>query len=94
MIFLIYDGIHYDSLYFEKFSKPNVPITTFTTNSDDSPQLIAMALEMANEAKSKGQFTDVRNFKLKCIACNDAFTGPEEANKHARKTGHINFGEF
>jgi len=94
MIFLIYDGIHYDALYFEKRDKPGSVITIFPTKSQDSSELLVMALEVAKEAKSKGQFTDIKNFKLKCLACSDCFTGSEEANLHASKTGHTNFGEF
>lgn len=87
-IFLIYDGIHYDSLYMEG---PEQAVTIFSTKE---PEFLDLALEVAKEAKSKRQFTDVKRMTVKCLACNKAFATTTEANEHAKKTGHINFGEF
>lgn len=89
-ILLVYDGIHYDALYFELLGNEDQPITVFTSENQD---LLNMALELASEAKSKGQYTDVRNFSLKCLACNERFKGSQEADSHAKSSGHINFSE-
>ena len=90
-ILLIYDGIHYDALYFELLGNEDHPITVFTSENLD---LLSMALEVASEAKLKGQFTDVKNFKLKCLVCNECFKGSQEADLHAKSTRHINFSEI
>lgn len=90
-ILLIYDGIHYDALYFELVGNEDQPITVFTSENLD---LLSMALEMASEAKQKGQYTDVKNFKLKCLVCNECFKGSQEADSHAKSSGHINFSEI
>lgn len=88
---LLFDGIHYDALYFELVGNEDQPITVFTSENQD---LLSMALELAAEAKSRGQFTDVKNFKLKCLACNECIKGGQEADAHAKSTGHINFSEI
>ena len=90
-VLLIYDGIHYDALYFELFGNEDQPVTIFTT---DNAELLDMTLELAKEAKAKNQFTDIKNFKLRCLVCQDCFKGSEEANIHANQLGHINFSEI
>jgi len=55
---------------------------------------MAQALELAAEAKSVRQFTDVEGFSLRCLACQAPLRGQREAQNHAKQTGHINFGEY
>jgi hypothetical protein len=33
-------------------------------------------------------------FSLRCLVCSEALGGPADAQSHAKKTGHINFGEI
>lgn len=56
-------------------------------------QILALALEVAHEAKKSGQFTDVQNFTLRCLVCNRGVMGQAGAQAHAKSTGHTNFGE-
>lgn len=51
------------------------------------------AQQLAMEAKSSRQFTDVNRFSLKCIQCECLLVGQTEAQLHAKTTGHTNFGE-
>jgi len=90
-IFLLYDGIHYDPLVMEPLDGTSACKTTFST-SDDT--VVAQALEIAAECKNSRQFTDVANFALRCITCNKPLKGQKEAQEHATKTGHTNFGEI
>lgn len=87
-VFIIYDGIHFDPLYLEADSM----VQTIFSTSDDLVML--QALEIANEAKNAHQYTDVSNFKLKCLVCQQPLKGQKAAQEHAEKTGHINFGEI
>ena len=87
-VFLIYDGIHYDALALESGSSTR---TRFTVNED---HILALALQLADEAKANRQFTDVNQFKLRCLVCQKALRGQTEAQEHAKQTNHINFGEF
>ena len=89
-IFVIYDGIHYDPLQMELFDGSGKVKTIFSTNDD---YVLTQALELAREAKNSRQFTDVQNFTLKCMICKTRLTGQSQAQDHAKKTGHLEFGE-
>ncbi|XP_053687374.1 ubiquitin thioesterase OTU1 [Sabethes cyaneus] len=87
--FLLFDGIHYDPLYLESTSG-EPPKTIFPI--EDS-MVYQQAEQLAKEAKSSRQFTDVNKFTLKCNVCGCHFKGQVEAQQHATQTGHVNFGE-
>ncbi|XP_051825190.1 ubiquitin thioesterase OTU1-like [Antechinus flavipes] len=89
-VLLIYDGIHYDPLQ-QNFPDPDSPPLTIFSSSDDI--VLAQALELAEEARKKRQFTDVNRFILRCMVCQKGLTGQAEAREHAKETGHTNFGE-
>lgn len=89
-ILLLYDGIHYDPLVLEPL-EPGQPIRTLFSARDDS--VLALALELAREAKASRQYTDVRNFTLRCLVCDVGLVGQDQARRHAADTGHRNFGE-
>ncbi|XP_037106851.1 ubiquitin thioesterase OTU1 isoform X1 [Syngnathus acus] len=88
-VLLIYDGIHYDPLQREAPGSP--PQTVFSTGDD---VILAQALELADEARRKRQFTDVNRFALRCMVCQTGLVGQREAREHAKETGHTNFGEI
>ncbi|XP_025061209.1 ubiquitin thioesterase OTU1, partial [Alligator sinensis] len=89
-VLLIYDGIHYDPLE-RKLPNSDVPPLTIFSTTDDV--VLAQALELADEARQKRQFTDVNRFTLRCMVCQKGLTGQAEARDHAKETGHTNFGE-
>lgn len=89
-VLLIYDGIHYDPLQ-RVFPNPDTPPLTIFSSNDDI--VLVQALELADEARSKRQFTDVNRFTLRCMVCQKGLTGHAEARDHAKETGHTNFGE-
>lgn len=59
----------------------------------DDEDVYQQAEQLAKEAKSSRQFTDVNKFTLKCNQCNVNLVGQAEALQHANSTGHTNFGE-
>ncbi|MBN3297412.1 OTU1 thioesterase, partial [Amia calva] len=89
-VLLIYDGIHYDPLQKETAGLEAPPQTIFSTTDD---VILAQALELADEARRKRQFTDVNRFSLRCMVCQTGLVGQAEAREHAKETGHTNFGE-
>ncbi|KAM6044061.1 ubiquitin thioesterase OTU1 [Chlamydotis macqueenii] len=89
-VLLIYDGIHYDPLE-RKIPDSDIPPQTIFSTTDDV--VLAQALELADEARRKRQFTDVNRFTLRCMVCQKGLTGQVEAREHAKETGHTNFGE-
>ncbi|KAL4226742.1 aminotransferase [Mactra antiquata] len=90
-ILVIYDGIHYDPLIMEPLIPGDDIKSMFSTNDQS---VLAQALEIANEAKTAKQFTDVGKFTLRCLVCQKSLIGQSEAQDHAKRTGHINFGEY
>lgn len=60
--------------------------------SEDHAILI-QADNLAQEAKSSHQYTDVQKFTLKCMVCDIKLGGSEAAQKHAKESGHQSFGE-
>ncbi|XP_053310384.1 ubiquitin thioesterase OTU1 [Spea bombifrons] len=89
-VMLIYDGIHYDPLQRELSELDMPPMTIFSTLDDDA---LVQALELADDARKKRQFTDVNRFALRCMVCQKGLTGQSAARDHAKETGHTNFGE-
>ncbi|XP_009077965.1 PREDICTED: ubiquitin thioesterase OTU1, partial [Acanthisitta chloris] len=89
-VLLIYDGIHYDPLE-RRIPDSDIPPQTIFPTTDDV--VLAQALELADEARRKRQFTDVNHFTLRCMVCQKGLTGQLEAREHAKETGHTNFGE-
>ncbi|XP_043250943.1 yod1 deubiquitinase [Colletes latitarsis] len=88
-VFLIFDGIHYDPLYLEPLDGSSIQ-TIFPTEDE---RILLEAAELAREAKSSRQFTDVQKFTLMCNDCKIKLNGQTAAQQHAKETGHMNFGE-
>lgn len=59
----------------------------------EDESVYVQAEQLAKEAQSSRQFTDVDKFTLKCIQCDVKLIGQVEAQQHAKTTGHTNFGE-
>lgn len=55
--------------------------------------MLLEAAELAREARSSRQFTDVQKFTLICNDCKIRLNGQMAAQQHAKDTGHKNFGE-
>ncbi|XP_023174106.2 ubiquitin thioesterase OTU1 [Drosophila hydei] len=89
-VFLLFDGIHYDPLYME-ISQSASPATIFPV---EELGVYQQAEQLANEAKSSRQFTNVDKFNLRCLQCDLLLVGQAQAQQHAKATGHANFGEI
>ncbi|CAH2071828.1 unnamed protein product, partial [Iphiclides podalirius] len=87
-VFLLFDGVHYDPLYLEQ---SDGGVQTIFPSEDMA--IYKEAEQLAHEAKSSRQFTDLNKFTLKCMVCSKLLTGQAEAQKHAKETMHTNFGE-
>ena len=89
-VFIIYDGIHFDPLYLQIEGSGRMQ-TVFSSQDEVA---MTQAAELADEARRARKFTDVENFKLRCLVCQSPLEGQVAAQEHAEKTGHINFGEI
>ncbi|XP_011496189.1 PREDICTED: ubiquitin thioesterase OTU1 [Ceratosolen solmsi marchali] len=88
-VFLIFDGIHYDPLYLEPLHGESIQ-TIFPIENE---MILRQAANLAQEAKSSHQYTNIKKFTLKCMICDVKLSGSQAAQKHAIETGHQNFGE-
>jgi ubiquitin thioesterase OTU1 len=88
-MFIIYDGIHYDPLYLEPLTG-GATMTMFPTSN---ARMMDLAMQLAREAHASNQFTDLKNFSLRCQICNTLLKGQEDAQAHAKKTTHASFAE-
>lgn len=60
---------------------------------EEEEYVYMQAEQLAKECKETRQFTDVNKFTLKCQDCDVMLKGQTEAQEHAKRTGHTNFGE-
>ncbi|KAL5291700.1 YOD1 family protein [Megaselia abdita] len=88
--FLMFDGIHYDPLFLQTFSGGN-PMTIFPTEDE---KVYKQVQEFAVECNQSRQYTNVEKFSLRCLQCNTVLVGQNQAQDHAKQTGHTNFGEI
>lgn len=91
-VFLLYDGVHYDPLVLEAPDGSGAILELRFSSTDDTVMLQAM--DIAREAQSSGQFTNMAEFALRCLVCRAPFKGQSEAQQHALKTGHDRYGEY
>ena len=90
-MYLLYDGIHFD-----------VMVSKDTGGGEQEQRLFALndkrALEgaraVAAEAKCARSFVDSAGFSLRCLVCLAGLVGQQEAQQHAKDTGHVNFSEY
>lgn len=90
--YVLYDGVHYDTLVREPYpgAGEEYDVTKFDTADEDTRKA---ALTLASDLKRRRQFVDLVGCSLRCMVCEKAFKGQEEALSHARATLHQNFGE-
>lgn len=90
-VFLLYDGIHYDPLYWDA-GVPGLPKQTVFQASEVIVQ--QHAIKLAEVLKAARQYTDTAKYKIRCGNCGSRFQGDKEIAEHATKTGHFNFQEM
>jgi ubiquitin thioesterase OTU1 len=92
--FLVYSGIHYDTIAF-------VPGGSSTLDTDHDVKLfdasddvlLDAARQLCGELRKKHYYTDTQRFSIKCNTCGWKGNGEQGAVEHASTTGHNDFGE-
>ncbi|KAF2786700.1 OTU-domain-containing protein [Melanomma pulvis-pyrius CBS 109.77] len=92
--FLVYSGIHYDTIAFV----PSGASTLDTENDvklfdSDDDVMIEAARQLCGELKKKHYFTNTNKFGIKCNTCGWKGNGEMAAVEHATATQHNDFGE-
>lgn len=90
--FVVYSGIHYDTIALSMFgSAPEEDVKVFEMPVSD--EILPQAIELCRQLQEKHYFTDTAGFKIKCNVCGQMCTGEKGATEHAASTGHYDFGE-
>jgi hypothetical protein len=92
-IYLLYDGIHYDAMALNPIDNgpEEIDITIFPAGDTVADN---KAMEYVKAANKRHEFTNTADFDLRCLVCQQGLKGEEAARKHAKDTGHVNFGEY
>jgi ubiquitin thioesterase OTU1 len=92
-ILVIYDGIHYDALAycFGPALPEEMDICQFSPNDH---AVMQHAQTLCQQQHQSRKFTDVSNFTLRRLICQQGLKGQEEAQQHAQQKGHQNFAEY
>jgi ubiquitin thioesterase OTU1 len=96
--FVVYSGIHYDTI---ALSPSDPPFThayappEFDTKIFDAadPVVLEKALELCKILQARHYYTDTASFRIRCNTCGGMFVGEKGATQHAAQTGHYDFGE-
>ncbi|KAG9790918.1 OTU-domain-containing protein, partial [Aureobasidium melanogenum] len=90
--FVVYSGIHYDTIALSLFGmSPENDVKQF--EEPLSTEVLASAIALCQKLQDRHYYTDTAGFRLKCGDCGAVCVGEAGATRHAKDTGHYNFGE-
>ena len=89
-------GIHYDAIAVAAF--PGAPeeldVTLLEVDAPNADAVDQAVAGLVANAHSAHKFTDTAGFTLRCIVCREGMKGQAAAAEHAKRTGHVAFGEY
>lgn len=90
--FLVYSGIHYDTITLSPSdnASPDFDTTVFDTADDLA---LEKALAVCKVLQEKNYYTDVTAFRLHCNDCGSTLVGQKGAKEHTAQTGHRDFSQ-
>ena len=88
-IFILYDNIHYDAVFFRGFGVEERRIVDVKDEV-----AVALAMDLCRILNRAGSFTNPKTCMLKCDACGKVCQGQAEAERHGKQTGHAHFSAF
>lgn len=92
--FLVYSGIHYDTIAFVPDGSSTLDTEHDVKLFDSSDDvLLDAARQLCGELRKKHYYTDTQRFSIKCNTCGWTGNGEQGAVEHASMTGHNDFGE-
>ncbi|ODN73951.1 hypothetical protein L202_07452 [Cryptococcus amylolentus CBS 6039] len=56
--------------------------------------ILLIADNLVAQLRARHYYTDTSNFDLRCRVCKQGLKGEKGATEHAKKTGHVEFGEY
>lgn len=92
IVYLLYDGVHYDALVFRHTATvEGHEQRIFHPQHDDF--MNSLTQRFAQVLQSRKQFVNIATGQLQCTLCYQVFAGQREATLHAKLTGHQSFGQ-
>lgn len=89
MIYLLYNGSHYD-VFMTKTKEGRETGVFDITDKKSKSEVLAIAHAICKKIKS----TDIKIFRIKCNDCNSVFQTDNEALIHLKNSGHSNFHQI
>jgi len=93
-IYLLYNGIHYDSVVYNLVPDDPTPDFDVTVFNPKDANIEMAVQDLGKKELKKGNFVDEYNYSLICLECRKTFKGNAEAVKHAKISGHQNFDQY
>ncbi|KAL4919120.1 hypothetical protein BDW62DRAFT_49405 [Aspergillus aurantiobrunneus] len=90
--FLVYSGIHYDTITLSPSDNANPEFDTTVFDASDS-SVLEKALALCKLLQEKDYYTDVAAFRLHCNVCGGILIGEKGAKEHTAQTGHGDFSQ-
>lgn len=91
--FVVYSGIHYDTIALSPFENPIPEQDVKQFPAPLSDEILEGAVTLCERLQARHYYTDTAGFQLRCNDCGATCIGEAGASKHAEQTGHYNFGE-
>jgi len=91
--FVVYSGIHYDTIALSLFDSPAPEQDIKQFPAPLSDEILQSAVTLCERLQARHYYTDTAGFQLKCNDCGATCIGEAGATRHAEQTGHYNFGE-
>jgi ubiquitin thioesterase OTU1 len=94
IIFLIYNGIHYNALVLlpEGCTDFDFDITKFPIYMKS--ELTNIFYDIIKKMNSENQFVNINSMAIMCEECKDIFSGHEKAMLHQQQSGHFRFSQI
>jgi ubiquitin thioesterase OTU1 len=90
--FLVYSGIHYDTITLSPGENVSPEFDTTVFPASDSLAL-EKALALCKLLQERNYYTDVAAFRLHCNDCGAIIVGQQGAKGHTTQTGHRDFSQ-
>ncbi|KAJ3433263.1 ubiquitin thioesterase otu1 [Anaeramoeba flamelloides] len=91
--FVIFDGLHYDSIVFSFIGEQGDEEFDITLFSVDDQNAVNRALAIVKNMNKNQLYTDTNTFQLLCKQCNKIVIGEKGVVLHSKQTGHTQFDE-
>ncbi|RVX75184.1 hypothetical protein B0A52_00536 [Exophiala mesophila] len=91
--FVVYSGIHYDTIALSPFATSEPEFDQKQFEGPQADAVLVSAVKLCQKLQERHYYTDTAGFSIRCGDCGAICVGESGATKHAEQTGHYNFTE-